>query len=55
MFNIVELKRIRDITIDILDNIQMAGGAGLTRSTVIRLLDEREKLEDELKKIFDNH
>lgn len=55
MFNIVELKHIRDLAIDILDNIQMAGGKSLTKSTIIRLLDERKKLEDELKKIFDNH
>jgi hypothetical protein len=55
MFNIYELKRIRDIAIDILDNIQMTDGRGLTRSTINRLLDEREILEDELKKILDNH
>lgn len=55
MLSIEELKRIRDIAIDILDNMQMARGSSLTKSMVIRLFDERELLEDELKKIFDNH
>lgn len=55
MFNIQELKQIRDIAIDILDNIQMSQGRELNKSTIIRLLDEREILEDELKKILDDH
>jgi hypothetical protein len=54
MFNIAELKEIRDTAIEILDNIQMSQGKSLTKSTVIRLSDEREILEDKLKKILDN-
>ena len=54
MTDIERLKKIRDTAIEILDNIQMAHNPSLNRTTTLKLLDEREILTDELKKLFDD-
>ena len=53
MFNINELKQIRDLATEILDCRMQLANPALNRSSQLNILDEIDFKTDELKKIFD--